>query len=1491
MADSSTSNGPHSQLPLPNPPSPLLLLSNMSNLMSIKLDSVNYIVWKLQLTTILEAYSMIDHIDGSIPKPSQHLIDADGNFTTAANPSFLSWKKRDKALLTLIYSTLSPPVLSMVVGLNSALEVWNTLEQRFTSTARANVLNLKLELQSVKKGNDSINAYMQRVKTARDKLSAVGVQIDDEEMLHMILKGLPKEYSSFNSAIRTRDDSLTFEKLSVLLQTEELSINESSDMNTTLAMFVSNTNRHNGGNSNFHRGRGRNSYSNRGRGGGRYGNSYPQSQNQYSQNQFSQGSQGSQPTFNGQNPNSFNKPEHNRPVCQICGKVGHYAIDCYHRMDFAYQGKNPPTKLAAMANASNINLTQSNNDSWLTDSGASDHITANLNNLNQPIPFKGPEQVSVGNGQNLPIQNIGNTQLHTKLHHFRLRNVLHVPRIASNLLSVHKLCLHNNCSCYFDSNKLLVQDLPTGRILYQGQSEHGVYPIHSSSFLKSVHNKSAFNSSLSAANNWLLWHTRLGHPSASVLHSVFPSLKSCNPLNNKSHLLHCQHCLAGKMHKLPFPISVPKSEFPLHVLHADLWGPAPIQSNNGFRFYLVIVDDYTKFCWVYLLKNKSDTFSTFQHFKAMAEKHYNSSIHFLRTDCGGEFTSTAFNSYCAHSGIIHHLTCPHTPQQNGVAERKHRHLIQTTLALLSQSGLSLSHWSYALATACHLINKLPTPLLNMSSPWEQLHHVKPDLSYLRTFGCKCFPLLTPYNTHKLQPKTTPCIFLGYPPTTKGYLCQDPITKRSYTSRHVVFNETEFPACENSAHTPTPDPPSYSPETWLTHLLSTHSCTSLSCSSCPNHSTSVQTSNPTSVINPSPPPANDFLTVPLHVFPQSPALNTALPQSSAPSSAVTPIPIPNSAETPSHVPISAVTPVHAPTPAETPASTPNFAVTPSTAPTSAAPIPPSPLPAPVQNTHPMQTRSKLGIFKPKTCYKAQLDYTLIEPPSFKIATQISQWCQAMQDEYDALIRQGTWSLVPPPRNHNIVGCKWVYKLKTHSDGSLARYKARLVAKGFHQQHGIDFDETFSPVIKPPTVRMILSLAVSLNWPLRQLDVSNAFLHGILKEEVYMSQPQGYINAQHPDYVCRLHKSIYGLKQAPRAWFERFTGQLLQFGFTASAADSSLFIYRSNTIIAYLLLYVDDIVLTSNTPTFLDTLIQHLSSIFELKDLGSLHYFLGIQVTRDSKGLHLSQAKYATALLHKHNMITTKPVSTPCTPNTRLSLHDGEQLQDPHAYRSLVGALHYLTFTRPDLSFAVHQVCQYMASPTSIHLTAAKRILRYLKGTLHLGLSFRPGPLTLSAFTDADWAGDPDDRRSTSGLLVYLGPNPITWSAKKQLTVSRSSTESEYRALALASAEVCWLRTLLKDLGVFISEAPILWCDNISALAIASNPVFHARTKHIEVDFHFVRERVLRKDLTVKFVSTLDQLADIFTKSLPTHRFLDLRSNLMATVRPPELEEGC
>ena len=306
--------------------------------------------------------------------------------------------------------------------------------------------------------------------------------------------------------------------------------------------------------------------------------------------------------------------------------------------------------------------------------------------------------------------------------------------------------------------------------------------------------------------------------------------------------------------------------------------------------------------------------------------------------------------------------------------------------------------------------------------------------------------------------------------------------------------------------------------------------------------------------------------------------------------------------------------------------------------------------------------------------------------------------------------------------------------------------------------------------------------------------------------------------------------------------------------ALGADGNLFIYNHDSYMVFLLLYVDAIIVIGNHPSFISSLIHSLSQEFDLKDLGRLHYFLGLQIDYTSDGLFVHQSKHVLDLLHKFSMSECNPCKTPCSPNAHLVPNDSPLLPDPTLYRSLVGALQYLTFTRPDLSFAVQQTCQFMANPTSNHLQATKRILRYLQGTVHQGLSFTPSPLVLSAYSDADWAGDPLDWKSISGIVVFLGHSLITWSAKKQPTVSRSSTEVEYRALASVAAELCWIRMLLKYLGVFLCAAPILWCDNVSTLAIASNPVFHARIKHIEVDYHFVKERVLRHDLQVKFVAS-------------------------------------
>ena len=366
-------------------------------------------------------------------------------------------------------------------------------------------------------------------------------------------------------------------------------------------------------------------------------------------------------------------------------------------------------------------------------------------------------------------------------------------------------------------------------------------------------------------------------------------------------------------------------------------------------------------------------------------------------------------------------------------------------------------------------------------------------------------------------------------------------------------------------------------------------------------------------------------------------------------------------------------------------------------------------------------------------------------------------------------------------------------------------------------------TFNPVVKPAIVRTMLSLALSHQWPVHQLYVKNAFLHGTLSETVYCVQPSGFEDPTHPDFVCQLNKSLYGLKQAPRAWYSRFATFLLSLGFVEAKSDTSLFIYRHGSDIAYLLLYVDDIVLTASSPGLLRRIISALQQEFSMKDLGKLHHFLGMHVQQCGDGLFLSQRQYMQDILDCARMAECKPCSTPVNTNPKVAAADGPPVADATDYRSLAGALQYLTFTRPDIAYVVQQVCLHMHDPREPHLAALKRILRYVQGTLHLGLLLRPSPATdLVVYTDADWAGCPDTRKSTSGYAVFLGDNLVSWSSKRQNTVSRSSAEAEYRAVANGVAEASWLRQLLLELHAPLRRATLVYCDNISAVYMSSNP---------------------------------------------------------------------
>ncbi|KAK1606993.1 hypothetical protein QYE76_030666 [Lolium multiflorum] len=453
----------------------------------------------------------------------------------------------------------------------------------------------------------------------------------------------------------------------------------------------------------------------------------------------------------------------------------------------------------------------------------------------------------------------------------------------------------------------------------------------------------------------------------------------------------------------------------------------------------------------------------------------------------------------------------------------------------------------------------------------------------------------------------------------------------------------------------------------------------------------------STATPSPPPrgpadrAHAVADPPVH-GPHLPAPSSPAPSSPAPMSPTPTSPGPSAPEpaSPQRASPAPAPPSPASSAAESPASADS---------SSSAPPAPSTTVAPVAlRPH---TRSRSGIIRPRqrtdgtvawyaACLAAALADPSAEPRNYQAAMSVPHWREAMELEYQALLRNETWTLVPPPPRVNVIDSKWVFKVKKHADGSIERYKARLVARGFRQRYGLDYEDTFSPVIKPTTIRILLSIAVTRGWSMRQLDVQNAFLHGLLEEEVYMRQPPGFVDSARPDYLCRLTKALYGLKQAHRAWHARLATALRTRGFVPSTADSSLFLLQQPGVTMYFLVYVDDIILVSSSPMAADALIKSLGADFAVKDLGQLHFFLGLEVTHRDRGLVLTQKKYSLDLLQRAGMLKCKTVATPMSSTDKITAVDGELLSSADAteYRSIVGGLQYLTITRPDISFAVN-----------------------------------------------------------------------------------------------------------------------------------------------------------------------------------------------------------
>ena len=494
----------------------------------------------------------------------------------------------------------------------------------------------------------------------------------------------------------------------------------------------------------------------------------------------------------------------------------------------------------------------------------------------------------------------------------------------------------------------------------------------------------------------------------------------------------------------------------------------------------------------------------------------------------------------------------------------------------------------------------------------------------------------------------------------------------------------------------------------------------------------------------------------------------------------------------------------------------------------------------------------------------------EPANYKEAVEgqdADKWRQAMDEEMTSLMTNNTWALEPLPDNVDAIPVKWVYKVKKDENGNVQRYKARLVAKGFKQREGVDFDEVYAPVSKHTSLRALLAIAAERDLELHQLDVKTAFLNGELEEDVYVQQPPGYQEGD-ANMVCHLKRALYGLRQAPRTWHLRLKKELETIGYQAAEADPGLFINNSAKYGAtYLLVYVDDMLVTA-MGDHITYAKKRLMELFEMRDLGEARTFLGMTITRDrgARTIKLDQATMTTNVLKKFNMDNAKPKSVPISPSTTLR-KEGEPLDTgTHPYGTLIGSLLYLsTCTRPDIAQPVGALSKYLSCPTMEHWQAAKGVLRYLAGTADYGITFG-GQSGVIGYCDSDSAGDVDTRRSTTGYVFILNGGAIDWSSRRQPTVAASTTEAEYMAAAHATKEALWIHKLLLDFGRPETTIRIL-ADNQGAIKLIRNPISSVRSKHIDVMYHFVRERAENKEVSFEYIPSDKMIADVLTKPVP------------------------
>jgi len=1085
--------------------------------------------------------------------------------------------------------------------------------------------------------------------------------------------------------------------------------------------------------------------------------------------------------------------------CFKCGKYGHKANDCRQGEARSANEKKKTSHVSFVAykgakgkDPKDMKL------KFKLDSGSSDHLVNEKWYLKELSKLKNPVFINVAKDNQSLIAGYSGQISGTSDEGVQLlmKDVLYVPELRDNLLSVRKLTKAGIKVEFSENRARIIKD---GDTIAWAYLRGNLYEIDIT-----IERVSAL---MCNADKAKLWHKRFGHIGQQAFNELVKKELTTGLDVKAQEFGFCDICVEAKHSRDPFNGSRQRAKRPLERIHSDVCGQIDPIAWNGARYFVTFIDDFTHFACVYPIKKKSEVFEAMKEYEAMVTAKFGLSISKLSVDQGREYCSKEQLAWYKQKGVQLEATMAYSPQQNGVAERFNRTLVEKVRSMLIESSVPRRLWCEAVYATVYLINRSPTKSLDGPvTPAELWYGVKPDVSKLRVFGCKAYAWVPGQLRKKLDSKSRKTVMVGY--VQNGYRLWDVELRKTIIARDVKFDEECFPFKDEDLSEPKGNVyiklRSHEQEGEDVDGVLAASSESVNVGDASPHTREAPMDE--HVGN------SDYEDA---VDNENDAENTLPPQQSDNSS-------------------------------------PEVALRRS-------------------ERERRPPRKLLDFFSGYRATSAEF-ISIDTPETYSEIAERSdadKWFEAVKEELQSMEKNNVWSIVQHPKSAKLLKSKWVFAVKMDANGQPSRYKARLVAKGYLQKEGIDYNETYAPVAKLTTIRVVLAVGIHQQLMFHQLDVKTAFLHGSLDEELYMAIPEG-VNPD-PGKACKLLKSLYGLKQAPRCWNQKFNSHLLSLGFSRSTHDYCLYTKFSGDDILIVVMYVDDLLIAGKTAASINWLKKSLSKNFEMSDCGELKYFLGMKIEKQDEGIALSQTASIDKLLQKFGMMDCNPVRSPMEKGLQLlQKKDNSKFDKP--YREMLGSLMYIMLcVRPDLCYAVSYMGRYQQNPSDEHWQHLKRIVRYLKGTSGKKLCFKENTNNpLLGFVDADWASDITDRKSVSGYVFQVYGCTVSWSSKKQTTVALSSSESEYVALSAATAEAVWLHGLLKDLKQMNDQPIEIFEDNRGCIGMA-NTLESKRAKHIDIKHHFIRDNIEKGLIKLTAISSEKQVADMFTKSLDVNRF--------------------